>query len=58
MIPSPTSGIEVTDRDTSDGPSDDDLITAGSMIAVPSLGVETGDDVRLGVDGPDEVATL
>ena len=37
---------------------DEDLIAAGSMIAVTSLGVETGEDVRLVADGPDEEATL
>lgn len=37
---------------------EEDLISAGSMIAVTSLGAETGEDVRLVADGPDEEATL
>ncbi len=35
-----------------------ELISAGSMIAVTSLGAEAGEDVRLVADGPDEEATL
>ncbi len=35
-----------------------DLTPAGSMIAVTSLGVESGDGVRIVADGPDEEATL
>ncbi len=37
---------------------DDDPISAGSMIAVTSLGAESGEDVRLIADGPDEEAAL
>ncbi|WP_226483370.1 HPr family phosphocarrier protein [Natrinema amylolyticum] len=37
---------------------EDDLTPAGSMIAVTSLGVESGEDIRIVVDGPDEEATL
>ncbi|UPM44672.1 HPr family phosphocarrier protein [Halocatena salina] len=36
----------------------DELTAAGSMIAVTSLGAESGEDVRLIADGPDEQATL
>ncbi|WP_222913192.1 HPr family phosphocarrier protein [Natrinema sp. SYSU A 869] len=39
-------------------PGEDDLIAAGSMIAVTSLGVESGEDVRIVADGADEEATL
>lgn len=37
---------------------EDDLVAAGSMIAITSLGAESGDDVRLVADGPDAEATL
>ncbi|MDJ1431881.1 HPr family phosphocarrier protein [Halostagnicola sp. A-GB9-2] len=37
---------------------EDDLISAGSMIAVTSLGAEAGEEIRLLADGPDEEATL
>lgn len=37
---------------------DDDLISAESLIAVTSLGVEADEDVRLVADGSDEEATL
>ncbi len=37
---------------------EDNLTSAGSMIAVTSLGVGTGEDVRIVADGPDEDATL
>lgn len=37
---------------------EDDLIAAGSMIAVTSLGVESDDDVRIVADGPDAEETL
>lgn len=37
---------------------EDDLIAAGSMIAVTSLGAEASEEVRLVADGPDEEATL
>ncbi|MDG5760378.1 HPr family phosphocarrier protein [Natronococcus sp. A-GB1] len=37
---------------------DDDPISAGSMIAVTSLGAESGEDVGLIADGPDEEAAL
>lgn len=36
----------------------EDPIAASSMIAVTSLGAESGEDVRLIADGPDEEATL
>ncbi|SER35967.1 HPr family phosphocarrier protein [Natrinema salaciae] len=37
---------------------DEELTPAGSMIAVTSLGVESGAEVRIVADGPDEEATL
>ncbi|WP_436344140.1 HPr family phosphocarrier protein [Natronorubrum sp. FCH18a] len=37
---------------------EDDLTPAGSMIAVTSLGVESGEAVRIVADGPDEETTL
>lgn len=37
---------------------EDELTPAGSMIAVTSLGVESGEDIRIVADGPDEEATL
>ncbi|ELY55422.1 phosphocarrier protein Hpr [Natronococcus amylolyticus DSM 10524] len=46
------------DSDVQIAYGDDDPISAGSMIAVTSLGAESGEDVRLIADGPDEEATL
>jgi phosphocarrier protein HPr len=46
------------DSDVQIAYGDDDPIAAGSMIAVTSLGAESGEDVRLIADGPDEEATL
>jgi phosphocarrier protein len=40
------------------GTPDDDLVAAGSMIAVTSLGVSEGDDVRLVADGDDATESL
>jgi len=40
------------------GTPDGDLVAAGSMIAVTSLGVSEGDDVRLVADGEDATETL
>lgn len=37
---------------------EDDLVDAGSMIAITSLGAESGDDVRLVAEGPDASAAL
>ncbi|ELZ06042.1 HPr family phosphocarrier protein [Natrialba asiatica] len=37
---------------------DDDLTPAASMIAVTSLGVEHGEEIRIVADGPDAAATL
>lgn len=37
---------------------EDELTPAGSMIAVTSLGIESGEDIRVVADGPDEEATL
>ncbi|MDG5821192.1 HPr family phosphocarrier protein [Natronococcus sp. A-GB7] len=46
------------DSDVQIAYGDDDPIAAGSMIAVTSLGAESGEDVRLIADGPDEEAAL
>ncbi|ELY56374.1 MULTISPECIES: HPr family phosphocarrier protein [Natronococcus] len=46
------------DSDVRIGYGDDEPISAGSMIAVTSLGAESGEDVRLIADGPDEEAAL
>jgi len=40
------------------GPADGDSVNASSMLAVTSLGVETGEEARLTADGPDESAAL
>ncbi|WP_324664592.1 HPr family phosphocarrier protein [Haloarcula sediminis] len=40
------------------GPPDGDLVAARSMIAVTSLGVGHGDEIRLVADGPDAEAVL
>ncbi|MBX0325468.1 HPr family phosphocarrier protein [Halomicroarcula sp. F13] len=40
------------------GQPGDDLVQAGSMIAVTSLGVGEGDELRLVADGPDAEAVL
>lgn len=40
------------------GQPDDDLVQAESMIAVTSLGVGEGDELRLVADGPDAEAVL
>lgn len=40
------------------GPPDGDLVPARSMIAVTSLGVGQGDELRLVADGPDADAVL
>jgi phosphocarrier protein len=36
----------------------DDLVGAGSMLAVTSLGVRSGESVRIVAEGPDEEAAL
>lgn len=46
------------DAEVEVGTSDGDLVAAGSMIAVTSLGVAEGDDVRLVADGEDADAAL
>jgi len=40
------------------GPPDGDLVPARSMIAVTSLGVGQGDELRLVADGPEADAVL
>jgi phosphocarrier protein len=40
------------------GPPDSDLVPAQSMIAVTSLGVGQGDELRLVADGPDAESVL
>lgn len=53
--------VETVNEHESDvqiGYGDDEPISAGSMIAVTSLGAESGEDVRLIADGPDEEAAL
>ncbi|PSQ28476.1 HPr family phosphocarrier protein [Halobacteriales archaeon QS_9_68_17] len=46
------------DAEVEVGPVDGDLVSAGSMIAVTSLGVAEGDDVRLVAEGDDATAAL
>lgn len=50
----------VTDHDAevSAGPPDGDLVQAGSMIAVTSLGAGQGDELKLVAEGPDAEAVL
>ncbi|WP_135819817.1 HPr family phosphocarrier protein [Halostella litorea] len=46
------------DAEVEVGAADGDLVAAGSMIAVTSLGVASGDDVRLVAEGDDAEAAL
>ncbi|GGN95849.1 MULTISPECIES: HPr family phosphocarrier protein [Haloarcula] len=46
------------EAEVSAGQPGDDLVQAGSMIAVTSLGVGQGDELRLVADGPDAAAVL
>ena len=46
------------DADVKAGPPDGDLVPANSMIAVTSLGVGHGDNLRLVADGPEAEAVL
>lgn len=46
------------DADVAVGRPDEELVQAESMIAVTSLGVESGDDVHLRAEGPDAEAVV
>lgn len=46
------------DADVTVAPVDGDAVDAASMLAVTSLGVASGDDVRLVADGDDAAAAL
>ncbi|EMA08829.1 Phosphocarrier protein HPr [Haloarcula vallismortis] len=46
------------EAEVSAGRPDGDLVQAASMIAVTSLGVGQGDDIKLVADGPDAEAVL
>lgn len=46
------------DADVTVAPVDGDAVDAASMLAVTSLGVASGDDVRLVADGDDAEAAL
>ncbi|WP_247002180.1 phosphocarrier protein HPr [Halosolutus gelatinilyticus] len=46
------------DADVQVGPADGDLVDAASMLAVTSLGVASGDDVRIVAEGDDAEAAL
>ena len=46
------------DADVEAGPPEGDLVSAASMIAVTSLGVGQGDELRLVADGPEAEAVL
>ncbi|RKD98013.1 HPr family phosphocarrier protein [Halopiger aswanensis] len=48
----------VDDADNDDGDRDDDPVAATSVLAVTSLGVASGDDVRLTAAGDDAAAAL
>ncbi|ELY97649.1 HPr family phosphocarrier protein [Natrialba aegyptia] len=63
--PAATFVETVTDADSdvriahaTDDDDDTDLTPAASMIAVTSLGVEHGEEIRIVADGPDAAATL
>lgn len=46
------------EAEVSAGRPDGDLVQAGSMIAVTSLGIGQGEEIKLVADGPDAEAVL